>query len=162
MNRSTNSLVLIAAFAMLASQAPLARAGDFNHDGFDDLAIGAVGDNVGHGSLEGSVTVLYGGVVGGGLYTDGAQLWEQGVGGVPGAGEGGDWFGFSLATGDFDGNGIADLVIGSPMEDWDTFSDAGAATILYGDWPPLPFYDSFETGGLSRWHGRQPCPFPCS
>jgi FG-GAP repeat protein len=129
-------------------------SGDFNHDGRDDLAVGAPGDDVGHGALEGSVTILHASSAGSGLSATGAQLWQQGVGGVPDTGEPGDYFGLELATGDFDGNDIADLVVGAPLEDWSTFTEAGAVTVLYGDWPPLPFADGFETGGACRWSAR--------
>ncbi len=133
-------------------------SGDFDHNGHDDLAIGAYGQDVGHGPLEGTVTVLFGSPVpGAGLVVTRSQQWRQGVAGVPDVGEQGDRFGASLATGDFDGNGFADLVIGDDHESWGGFTGAGAYFVLRGDWPPLPFADGFESGGANRWNATSHC-----
>ncbi|GAA2321593.1 N-acetylmuramoyl-L-alanine amidase [Streptomyces kunmingensis] len=55
------------------------------------------------------------------------------AGDVPGAAESGDEFGASTATGDINGDGYTDLVVGQPGED-DTsgHTDRGAATVVYG------------------------------
>jgi hypothetical protein len=109
---------------------------DFNGDGIADLAIGVPGEAVGEGSEDaGAVNVLYGRP--GGLSTNGNQLWTQDSPGVPGVSEGdeeegGDAFGFSVASGDFDGDSYADLAIGAPGEALGSLSQAGAVTILYG------------------------------
>jgi FG-GAP repeat len=66
-------------------------AGDFNHDGFTDLAAGAPFEDVGSASNAGAVSVLYGS--GGGLTTTGGQLFTQNSAGVPGTAERGDRFG---------------------------------------------------------------------
>lgn len=136
-------------------------AGRFDREAGDDLAIGAYGLDSGHGPLEGAVAVLYGTQAVGGLSALGDQVWLQDTPGVPGVGEQGDRFGVSLASGDFDGNGFADLVIGAPYESYDVFTTAGAETILYGDWPPLPFADAFESGGAQRWGAASHCLGTC-
>ncbi len=47
------------------------------------------------------------------------------------AGEGaGDWTGISLTTGDFDGNGHSDLVVGAPGVDVDGLEDSGKVYLL--------------------------------
>ena len=51
---------------------------------------------------------------------------------VPGVSEPGDRFGWALATGDFDGDGFEDLVVGHPTEGIGQFTDAGEITVLYG------------------------------
>jgi hypothetical protein len=45
---------------------------------------------------------------------------------------GGEEFGWSVAMGDFDGDGHADLAIGAPYEDLGRAADAGNVTVLYG------------------------------
>jgi hypothetical protein len=70
-------------------------AGDFDNDGFIDLAIGVPGEDIGTIADAGAVNVLYGSA--GALTTTGAQQFFQGSGGVAGAREEGDAFGSSLA-----------------------------------------------------------------
>jgi hypothetical protein len=74
-------------------------AGDFNGDGWDDLAIGALGEN----DFRGAVNIIYGGP--GGLTAAGNQLWEQGAGGIVGNAESADRLGVTVAAGDFNGDG---------------------------------------------------------
>ena len=51
----------------------------------------------------------------------------------------------------------------SDLDERSTLAEAAhrAETILYGDWPPLPFTDGLE-GGIDHWQARYPCPWPCS
>ncbi|MGP3772992.1 FG-GAP repeat protein [Streptomyces sp. SDT5-1] len=77
--------------------------GDFNHDGFDDLAVGAPWEKVGTDVNGGTVAILWGsasGLSGGTTITDPAVSSH-------------DKWGDSLAAGDFDGDGKDDLAIGS-------------------------------------------------
>jgi hypothetical protein len=113
--------------------------GDFNGDGYDDLAIGAPGEDIGTLTDAGAVTVLYGSDDG--PMTDGNQFWHQdsAAGGllVEGRAESGDRFGAALVVGNFNGDAYDDLAIGVPGEDVETTNagtivDAGAVNILYG------------------------------
>lgn len=104
-------------------------AGDFDDDGRDDLAIGSWSD-VGAASQAGTVTVLYG-APGGLGDLGGGQLWSQATAGVPGTPEVQEFFGDELASGDFDGDGFADLAIGS-QRDSGTAPGMGSVTVLYG------------------------------
>lgn len=97
-------------------------AGDFDADGFDDLAIGVPGE----GGFAGGVNVLYGSASGLGAARD--QFWNQPATGLGGSAEPLEEFGRALATGDLDGDGFDDLAIGVPGE----FSGGGAAHVLFG------------------------------
>jgi hypothetical protein len=102
--------------------------GNFNGDGFGDLAVGARGEDVGSVRDAGAVSVLYGSA--GGLTSGGSQLFTQNSPGVGSSAEVGDFFGAALAAGDFNGDGFADLAVGVPFEVGIVRS--GAVNVLYG------------------------------
>jgi len=129
--------------------------GDFDGDGFDDLAVGAPGEDAGAGFVH----VFYSNSRL--LSLTGQQAFDQDdVGGDDDEGtENGDHFGAGLATGDFDDDGFDDLVVGSPGEDLpDSFAacillqceDAGGVHVLYGSAAGLQLVTSefFDSGGL--------------
>jgi FG-GAP repeat len=105
-------------------------AGDFNADGFADLAIGADNESVGTIPGAGAINVLYGAV--GGLTVTGSQVLHQGVAGIGSDPEDFDGFGFALAGGDFDDDGPADLAVGVPFEGVGAVDSAGAINVLFG------------------------------
>jgi hypothetical protein len=103
--------------------------GDFDDDGFDDLAVGVPLEGV-TGSDEGVVEVIYGSSSG--LTGDGSQLFAAGQGGVLGTPGDGDTFGWSLAVADFDVDGFADLAVGAPRRNVGALADAGQVHVLRG------------------------------
>ena len=117
-------------------------AGDFDDDGFDDLAIGVRGEN----GNEGVVNVIYGS--GGGLTSNGNQRWRQGNdrdGRLEGGREDNDAFGIAMAAGDFDGDGFDDLAVGVPGEN----AARGAVNVVYGSSGRL------TADGNQRWSQQQ-------
>lgn len=111
--------------------------GDFDNNGVEDLAVGAPGEDVGPRNgpevkNAGAVNVFYGQA--GGLSGTGNQYWTQDSPGIKETADGGDRFGSSLATGDFNGDGFDDLAIGIPFEDVGAtpIVNAGAVEVLYG------------------------------
>jgi hypothetical protein len=97
--------------------------GDFNGDGYADLAIG---DDLGTTGLTGEVWVVHGSPSG--LTTLGSQKWSQDSPGIGGVDESGDNFGSTLVAADFGRGDQDDLVVGASGED----GGAGAITVLYG------------------------------
>lgn len=128
------TLVMAAGLAVTqgsADAAVLARPGsDFNGDGYQDLAIGAQGGTVGGLRGAGYVTVLYGSKKG--LDPARGEVVTQAGDGVPDDPEEGDGFGHSVAAGDFNGDGFADLAIGATGESIEGNSSPGSVTVLFG------------------------------
>lgn len=107
--------------------------GDFDGDGFDDLAMGVPFEDVATKANGGAVSVIYGSA--GGLGPSGNQQWSQDSPGIRGASEARDQFGFALAVEDFNGDNADDLPIGIPGEDPRT--NAGAIAVIFGGPPGL-------------------------
>jgi len=105
-------------------------AGDFDDNGYTDLAIASPFETLGGIDSAGGVNVLYGSS--GGLTATGDQFWHQDSTGVLGTPEELDSFGFALATGDFDDDGVRDLAIGEPGATAGGMLAAGAVHILFG------------------------------
>jgi FG-GAP repeat protein len=110
-------------------------SGDFNRDGRADLAIGVPFEDVTAGSAgvdAGGVNVLYGSAAGLSATTVPDQFWSQDTSDVEGDIGDDDWFGTAVCSGDFNGDGRADLTVGVTQEDVSGFDDAGGANVLYG------------------------------
>jgi hypothetical protein len=101
-------------------------AGDVNGDGYPDLAVGATSEAFGSATDAGNVWVLRGGASG--LTGTGAQSFNQGTSGVPGANESADMFGEAVHLADHNKDGRADLSVGAAGEN----SDDGAVWVLRG------------------------------
>ncbi|WP_433464164.1 FG-GAP-like repeat-containing protein [Spirillospora sp. CA-128828] len=89
-------------------------AADVNGDGKADVAVGAPRETVGTTESAGAATVLYGSSDG--LTGANAQQFGEGTAGVPGSVEKNDYFGSQVSLADLNGDGKADLTVGSGGE----------------------------------------------
>ncbi len=105
-------------------------AGDFNDDNVTDLAVGMPGAPVDDIANSGAVLVFYG--TSAGLVAQTVQVLHQDVPGMPEHNDVGDSFGWTLAAGDFNGDGADDLSIAAPGEDFGKIKDGGAVWVVYG------------------------------
>ncbi len=122
-------------------------AGDFNGDGYDDLAMGAPTEDVGGLSNAGAVIVDIGSALG--VTHIGAQLLTAATIGQTNIA--GAQFGFALAAADFDQDGYDDLLIGAPFAMVSGTSGAGRIYVVYGSagglQPSSVTYDESDMGG---------------
>jgi hypothetical protein len=116
--------------------------GDFNADGRGDLAIAATSPG-----SPGTVFVIPGNAD--------LSTWNQDAGSIPGAqvltsgGDAGDLFGYSMAVGDFNGDGIDDLAVGAPLFN----SSQGLVELYFGSNTGLPAAASVTIFGDSAVQG---------
>ncbi|MGW7378706.1 FG-GAP-like repeat-containing protein [Streptomyces sp. NPDC054794] len=122
--------LLTALPATSATAAPSGLSGDFNGDGYRDVAIGAMNADVGSVPSAGAVVVLYGSASG--VSSAKKTVITQNSAGIPGTAETGDSFGSSLATGDLNGDRYADLVVGAQYEGIGGREGIGNVTVVWG------------------------------
>jgi hypothetical protein len=117
-------------------------SGDYNGDGFDDLSVGVPRENPTENVTlfrQGAIHIIYGSAVGlsnSAVLPD--QFWTQDSTDVEDKAENDDYFGFSLSSGDYNGDGCDDLAVGVLNENVGSVVSAGAVNIIYG-----------STGGLT-------------
>ncbi len=113
---------------------------DINGDGYSDVVVGAPNYTVSINN-EGSILVYYGSAAG--INTTYDHVFPAGL-------AAGDKFGYSVAfAGDVDGNGFADVVVGTPFMDYPPYNNSGAIYIYPG-----------SQSGLMLMNTKINCPIP--
>lgn len=118
-------------------------AGDFDADGWIDLAVGAPGEALGDAPSSGAVFIYHGSMSG----LVGERVLDQSGLGLP---EQGDKFGSALATADFDGDGHADLAVGAPGEAPGQEPQSGAVFVYRGTPKGLAPAQALDQRGLDH------------
>ena len=106
---------------------------DFNGDGFEDIAIGASGEDLGGIHNAGASHTIYGSSSGlDALSPLPNQFWTLDLPELSGTPQDFDSFGLRMGTGDFNGDGYTDISIISSERLSADPNDEGAAHIIYG------------------------------
>ncbi|GAA1902534.1 FG-GAP repeat protein [Streptomyces durmitorensis] len=147
----TGGLLVVGPVASAAA-APAKLADDFNGDGHRDIAVGAPYKTVGGAEAAGEVVVAFG--TADGLATTVKASLTQSSAGVPGTPEDSDHFGMSIASGDLDGDGYADLVVGADGEDVGAYEGQGSVTILWGGTKPFTTSTTTTVENPEQWQAH--------
>ena len=130
--------------------------GDFNGDGFDDLAVGVPGESIGAGVPEAGRIVVYLGRPGGipDMSLPSFFFFESSL--LNGSAAAGNRFGAALASADFNLDGFDDLAIGIPGQTVDGQDNAGHIAVVSGagdvglDPNRALFFDQSSLAGTPR------------
>jgi hypothetical protein len=117
-------------------------AGQFDGDGFADVAVGIPGEDLGSSNqIQGAGAVV---VLKGWALTQG-QMWSQNSPDILESSEPAEGFGTALVAADLNGDGYDDLAIGVPGEKINGVI-AGAVNVIYGS------FDGLWSVGNQVWH----------
>lgn len=117
--------------------------GDFDNDGFEDLAVGAPSEAI--GEIDAGAVFLFQGS------PTGLSAWQtihQANSPALGVNESGDRFGAALAAADFDLDGNDDLAIGAPGENVSEISNSGWVFVFKGSSVGVAPWKGFGQGDL--------------
>ena len=132
-------------------------SGDFNNDKYDDLAVGVPREDIEKGNKKdaGAVNILYGSNFG---FLEAKHIVLTQEYPILEKSESYDLFGYSLASGNFNGDKFDDLAIGVPYEDvLIKDNKAGAVDILYGSgdgFNKTKAEHLYQTKGKSEYNDR--------
>ncbi|MEU5689652.1 integrin-like protein [Streptomyces venezuelae] len=147
----TGGLLVVGSVAP-ATAAPAKLSDDFNGDGHRDIAVGAPYKTVGGAEAAGEVVVALG--TADGPSTTGKIALTQSSAGVPGTPEDSDRFGSSITSGDLDGDGYADLVVGADGETVGAYEGQGSVTILWGGKKPFTSSTTTTVESPQKWQAH--------
>ncbi|PWI11489.1 hypothetical protein DIZ27_05495 [Streptomyces sp. NWU339] len=111
-------------YKTFTSEPWVAAIGDYDKNGYGDIAVGLPDQNNGRGA----VTVWRGTSAG----PSGSVTFTQATSGVSGSPEADDNFGYAVSAADANGDGYADLAVGVPHEDVDGRVDQGGVHFFRG------------------------------
>ncbi|WP_333762596.1 FG-GAP-like repeat-containing protein [Streptomyces sp. IBSBF 2390] len=139
----TGSLMAVSAGSAVAAGSELVD--DFNGDGYSDLAIGMPEKTISGEEDAGAVLLTFGSAHG---LTKKHVYISQATAHIPGTPGYQDFFGSSLASGDLNRDGYADLLVGSEND----ASQNGSVTVLWGG--TSPFHSALALPGGRSYPGR--------
>jgi len=105
-------------------------SGDFNNDGYEDLAIGTPNESSGDKDKTGTITILQGSSKG--ITTKKSKFIHKGSFNIPGNITPYDRWGSVLIASDFNNDGYIDIVVGTPDETVGPAQKSGSITVLNG------------------------------
>lgn len=127
------------------------ESADLDGDGFADLLAAAPRE----GSTDtGFVLVAWGSAAG--LVADAARGKSFSQAFLGGTNDADDFFGSVLATGDFDGDGTAEVIVGVPDKNVTGQANAGMIFITHTFDFGWIFVDGFESQGVANWSSAAP------
>lgn len=116
--------------------------GDYNRDGFDDLAIGAPGEDIGSTLDAGNSLVVYGSASG--IDTAAFKVFNLNTPGIVGSAGVTDQLGNTLASGDFNNDKVDDLAIGIFQIDDGVGTNLGGISLVFSSGDTLTSIQSIS------------------